>query len=78
MVGMNLMLLSPHSLCSATDVMVNNGIATRGGKKGTEVTVPGLTMCRANHTNTSFLYESLYSNISTTVISVGKLTAEML
>lgn len=58
-VGMNVMLLNLHSLCSATDVMLNNGIATRGGKKGKEVTIPGLTMCRVNHTNTPFLYENL-------------------
>lgn len=39
-------------LCSTTDVMVNNGIARRNGKKGKEVNIPGFTICRVNQTNT--------------------------
>lgn len=46
-------------LCPTTDVMGNNGIATRGGKKGKEVTIPGLIMCRVNHTDTPSLCENL-------------------
>lgn len=42
------------------------------------MTTPGLTMCRANQTNTPSLYENLYASTSTNVIFTGKLTGEML
>lgn len=51
-------------LCSTTDVMVNNGIATRGGEKGKEVTRAGLTLFRVNHTNTPSLHENLCASIT--------------
>lgn len=51
-------------LCSTTDVMVNNGITTRGGKKGKEVTISGLTTCGVHHTNTPSLHGNLCATIT--------------